>query len=381
VRSATARSRRLIRSGWTGAHAAVAGVPRWARIAAYAIPLTVLPSSVWRIAAYTFHPPIADGATHAPSGLPGVSLELYVCLLSVVSELAAFAGVGLVAGWGEIVPRWIPALGGHHVPKRAAVLAGALGAAFLTLLWTLVAVRLALGQRIDGSPRSALAPLNFHDWRGAFAVIAYAPLVLWGLLLAAVTVAYHKRRRASSAVKAETRRMPGARVARARGSGPPSGRRGDILLMAYTVVDVPFAEIDQVFLHPTGLRLWDESVARVELLSAGEFKPGFRFDTIGPRRETRSSYVVTAVSPMMWRTRRLNSRVLARAAWTMCFEPLGARTRVTCAVEMTLRRGCKWLGPLLRRLTPRMKHNMRLLKAAIEQRHAHMWPAGARTSA
>jgi len=70
----------------------VAGVTRWARIAAYAIPLTVLPSSVWRITAYTSDAQIADGPTHAPSG----SLELYVFLLSVVSELAAFAAVGLV---------------------------------------------------------------------------------------------------------------------------------------------------------------------------------------------------------------------------------------------------------------------------------------------
>ena len=86
---------------WTAAHTAVAGVPGWARLAAYAIPFTVLPSSLWRIAAYTFHLPIADGPTRAPSGLPGISLELYVVLLSLVSELAAFTGVGLVARWAR----------------------------------------------------------------------------------------------------------------------------------------------------------------------------------------------------------------------------------------------------------------------------------------
>jgi hypothetical protein len=191
------RSPRGIRSAWRAAHAAVPGVPRWARLAAYTIPFTLLPSSLWRIAAYTLHAPIADGPTRAPSGLPGISLELYVVLLSLVSEVVAFTGVGLVARWGEVVPRWVPVLSGRSVPKRAAVVAGALGAAVLTLLWTWVAVRFALGQRIDGSPRSAIAPLNFHDWRGAIAVAAYAPLVLWGPLLAAVTVAYDKRRAAS----------------------------------------------------------------------------------------------------------------------------------------------------------------------------------------
>jgi len=189
------RSPRGIRVAWTAAHAAVAGVRGWARLAAYAIPFTVLPSSLWRIAAYTFHFPIADGPTRAPSGLPGISLELYVVLLSLVSEAAAFTGVGLVARWGEVLPRWVPFLGGRSVPARAAVVAGAMGALVLTLLWSWVAVRFALGQRIDGSPRSALAPLNFGDWRGVLAVAAYAPVVLWGPLLAAVTISYHRRRR------------------------------------------------------------------------------------------------------------------------------------------------------------------------------------------
>ncbi|MFZ0377096.1 MAG: hypothetical protein WCD11_23025 [Solirubrobacteraceae bacterium] len=188
-------SPRDIRTAWSGAHAAVAGVPGWARLAAYAVPFTLLPSSLWRIAAYTFHAPIADGPTHAPSGLPGVPLELYVVVLSIVSELAAFTGVGLIARWGEVVPRWVPTLGGRSVPMRPAVIAGALGAVVLTLLWMWVAVHFAFGQRIDGTPRSALAPLDFHDWRGVLAVAAYAPLVLWGPLLAAATIAYYGRRR------------------------------------------------------------------------------------------------------------------------------------------------------------------------------------------
>ena len=87
-----------------------------------------------------------------------------------------------------------PRSGRPQRPIRPAVIAGALGAAVLTLLWTWVAVHFTLGQRIDGTSRSALAPLNFHDWRGVLAVAAYAPLVLWGPLLAAVIVAYYGRR-------------------------------------------------------------------------------------------------------------------------------------------------------------------------------------------
>jgi hypothetical protein len=120
---------------------------------------------------------------------------LYVVLLSLVSELAAFTGVGPVARWGEVIPRWVPCLGGRNVPARAAVVAGAMAALVLTLLRTWAAVQFALGQRIDGSPRSALAPLNFGDWRGDLAVAACAPVVLWGPLLAAATISYHRRRR------------------------------------------------------------------------------------------------------------------------------------------------------------------------------------------
>jgi len=207
-------SPRGMHTAWRAAHHPVPGVPRWARLAAYAIPFTVLPSSLWRIAAYTFHARIADGPTHAPSGLPGIPLELYVVLLSIVSEMVAFTGVGLVAVWGQVVPGWVPILGGRSVPRRAAVGAGTLGAAILILLWTWVAVHFALGQRIDGSPRSALAPLNFNDWRGGLAVATYAPLLLWGPLLAAITISYHQRRRsalpgppAETPAASETRRV------------------------------------------------------------------------------------------------------------------------------------------------------------------------------
>ena len=187
-----------IRAAWVAAHAPAAGVPRWARIAAYAVPLTVLPSSVWRIAVCTFHAPIMRGdlgSALGSSGRPGLPLGLYVILLSIVSELLAFTAVGLVSTWGEVVPRWIPVLHGRRVPALAAVVPAALGAAVLTLLWTWMAVSMSLGLRIDGRPQAATAPVSFGDWKGLVAVAAYAPLLLWGPLLGAVTISYWRRRR------------------------------------------------------------------------------------------------------------------------------------------------------------------------------------------
>lgn len=187
-----------IRATWAAAHAPVAGVSRGARIAALAVPLTVLPASVWRIAACTFHAPIVRGDLGfalGTSGIPGVPLGLYVILLSIVSELLAFSAVGLVATWGEVFPRWIPVLRGRRVPVLFAVVPAALGSAVLTLLWTWTAVCLSLGYRVDLRPQLHDAPVSFGDWRGLLAVAAYAPLVLWGPLLAGLTVSYWRRRR------------------------------------------------------------------------------------------------------------------------------------------------------------------------------------------
>ncbi|MEU6720440.1 hypothetical protein ABZ897_54075 [Nonomuraea sp. NPDC046802] len=183
-----------MRATWMAAHLAVPGVPRWARIAAYAVPFTVLPASLWRIAAVTFHLPISHGDPgrgEVPAWLP---MEVYVVLLSVFSEVVAFAAVGLIAGWGEVFPRWVPWLRGRRVPPPAAVVPAALGAGVLTYMWTLVAFYVVRGQDVDGRTLAADFPLNVHDWKGLLAIAAYAPLLLWGPLMAALTVAYWRRR-------------------------------------------------------------------------------------------------------------------------------------------------------------------------------------------
>lgn len=158
-----------VRAAWAVAHRAVPGVAGWERIAAYAVPLTVLPSSLWRIAACTFHAPIVRGDVDAgasPSNIPGLPIEIYVILLSVVSELFAFTAVGLVASWGEVVPRWLPRLGGRRVPRLVAAVPATLGAVTLTLLWTWVAITFSLGRRVDGSPATSTSVLGVHDWKG-----------------------------------------------------------------------------------------------------------------------------------------------------------------------------------------------------------------------
>ncbi|MER6255799.1 hypothetical protein ABT224_31055 [Streptomyces sp. NPDC001584] len=179
-------------AAWKAAHAPAAGVPRWARVAAYAVPLTVLPSGIWRLGLLFVDHSEADSG-QLPDWLP---LEVYVVLLSVVSELLAFTAVGLVAAWGEVVPRWIPVLGGRRIPVAAAAVPAALGAVALTALWTvLAAVTQVAGTTIQGDPMPADFPSEVGGWTALWFYVCYVPLVLWGPLLGVVTVAYWRRRR------------------------------------------------------------------------------------------------------------------------------------------------------------------------------------------
>ncbi|MEV5827495.1 hypothetical protein AB0L25_18165 [Spirillospora sp. NPDC052242] len=177
-----------LRAAVRAAHAPAAGVPRWARIAALAVPLAVLPSGLWRL-------PIAFGYDHGMGVEAGIAERGYVVLLSIVSELLAFTAVGLVATWGERFPRWIPLVGGRNVPPMAAVVPGFLGAAVLTVLWTHAFVGQFTDVTIRGEPLPATFPSKQGAWEAAIFYACYTPLLLWGPLLAAVTYAYHRRRR------------------------------------------------------------------------------------------------------------------------------------------------------------------------------------------
>ncbi|GAA2099625.1 hypothetical protein GCM10009801_71440 [Streptomyces albiaxialis] len=183
-----------LRAAWRAAHAPVPGVPRWARAAALAVPLTVLPSSLWRVA--VLFPGLGGddpGSGSLPAWLP---TPVYVVLLSLLSEALAFTAVGLIASWGEVFPRWVPFLRGRRVPTAAAVIPGALGAVALTFLWTvLTLVTEFAGRTIRGEPVPDDYPGVAGGWSEAVFYACYLPLLLWGPLLGAVTVAYWRRRR------------------------------------------------------------------------------------------------------------------------------------------------------------------------------------------
>ncbi|MEU4119658.1 hypothetical protein AB0F71_34820 [Kitasatospora sp. NPDC028055] len=153
---------------------------RWAVRAAHVAALTAVPSGVWRIAM----------GVGVPVGFDTTGLDIpgwfsAVCIaMSLGAEGLTLLTLGLVQPWGEVVPRWLPLIGGRRVAPLAAVVPALLGAAVVMLL------TIPRAGGFGGAPGAPTGPaLLLMD-------ACYAPLLLWGPLLLLVTVAYYRRRRA-----------------------------------------------------------------------------------------------------------------------------------------------------------------------------------------
>ncbi|MEU6927860.1 hypothetical protein [Streptomyces sp. NPDC046374] len=162
---------------------ALPDVPRWAAVAAHAVPFLVLPAGLWRLA-LAFGLPVA---AHSPYSDPGPGMLAYMIGLTVLSELLALLTLGLVRGWGEVFPGWLPLLGGRPVGVRGATGAAFAGAAGLLAAggWSGYAVYAGLGEG-DGTVLTAA--------QNALFLGCYLPLAAWPVLLVAVAVAYRRRR-------------------------------------------------------------------------------------------------------------------------------------------------------------------------------------------
>ena len=169
----------------------ISGLPRWVVIAAHGPAFAVLPSGVWRILAFVVDLPLLEKTTEGRQDLEVFSGIGYLLVLTVVGEVLAYLTVGLVAPWGETVPRWVPWLGGRSIPVGAAVVPAGIGATVLTLLWTYSLVMVAAGRTVEGGTGVGL---QLHSWQYVVFWVSYGPLLLWGPLLGAVTVHYYRRR-------------------------------------------------------------------------------------------------------------------------------------------------------------------------------------------
>lgn len=159
--------------------------PRWAVWAAFAAPLCAVPSALWRTAMGLGLPVGYDADALHGQGYPGWG-TIHVVALSGLVFFLAFLTVGLVRSWGEVTPRWLPIVGGKPLSPRVVVGVAASGAVAVTMLGV---SQLVMWFTIDASG---------GDLTGAARTVmgwCYAPLLLWGPLLGAVTFSYHRRHR------------------------------------------------------------------------------------------------------------------------------------------------------------------------------------------
>ncbi|WP_327587841.1 hypothetical protein OHA25_13230 [Nonomuraea sp. NBC_00507] len=161
-------------------------VPRWTVWAAWASVLCTLPSCLWRVAAGFG---VDVGFTGELGAMySGPEFIAYVWILTIASQCAAFLAFGLVRPWGEVVPQWVPLLGGRRIPPPAVIITAGIGGTAVTLLCVGVAL----------VPSGPLTNPDFPQ--GAARTImnlCYAPLLAWGPLIIALTAAYaHRRHRA-----------------------------------------------------------------------------------------------------------------------------------------------------------------------------------------
>ncbi|MEU2683120.1 hypothetical protein ABZ654_04450 [Streptomyces hygroscopicus] len=162
---------------------------RTARWAAHAVPLALLPSGLWRCAmGFGVRLGFAPSSDLSERHFPGW-MTLYVVGLSLFAEALGLLTLGLVQRWGEVVPRWVPYLGGRRIPVPCAVVPAALGAAAVTTLAVLGTLTWNAPENLNELERP-YGPLYWLQ------TACYAPMLAWGPLLAVVTVAYCRRRRA-----------------------------------------------------------------------------------------------------------------------------------------------------------------------------------------
>jgi hypothetical protein len=151
----------------------------------------VLPSGLWRIAMGLRIPVGFSESGLREFDIPGWGVP-YVFGLSLVAESLALLTLGLVRGWGEVAPRWLPLIGGRRIPTLAAVIPAALGAIAVTTIT--ITATLGWAHAGDTMPPGSFEPDPDHVY-AIVMTLCYAPLLAWGPLLGAVTVQYYLRRR------------------------------------------------------------------------------------------------------------------------------------------------------------------------------------------
>lgn len=119
--------------------------------------------------------------------------------MSALSLGASLLSIGLVRPWGEVVPDWVPFLGGRVVPVKAAVIPAGAGAALIFAVYAYALLNPVFHFRAVADIPGCPPP--FEEPGAWVAAASYAPLLAWGPLLVAVTAAYYRRRTRGTTIR------------------------------------------------------------------------------------------------------------------------------------------------------------------------------------
>jgi hypothetical protein len=170
-------------------------VPMWAKIAAWTVPLCCVPSVAWRLV-HTMGT-LADDQDTCDSAGGSLLEKIYVVALLPAGQLGlALLTLGLIRPWGEVLPPWLPVLGGRRVPVALAVATAAAGAVIILVGYWYSVVEDLWGPLLLSEPVTAMnsVPAGCPNALGWDVLRWYIPIALWPPLLLAVTWHYLRRR-------------------------------------------------------------------------------------------------------------------------------------------------------------------------------------------
>lgn len=164
----------------------------WIICMAWAIPLCVLPSAIWRLLVIAEEP----------------ENWWYFVVLSAGSVVVASLAVGLVSPWGERVPAHIPMIGGRDLSPRIVTSIAIVGAVIIMSIATIYVFNYFTAEaarpdlQIVGDPGTDTRPVRERPQVGQITA-TYAPMLAWGPMLIIVAISYYRRTRASGSIVGE----------------------------------------------------------------------------------------------------------------------------------------------------------------------------------
>lgn len=164
-------------------------VQRWALIAGWGSLLLPVPSVLWRL--------LMLAGVDVGFGLTGEVQESasaigYVLGLEVLTVLVAVLGFGLIRRWGEVVPGWVPRLGGRTIPPLVPIIVGGIGSAVLLGLIGSVLATFVLAW--TGTVPGWTPDVGMTAGERAFLLTCYVPFFLWPVAIAVALIGYARRR-------------------------------------------------------------------------------------------------------------------------------------------------------------------------------------------